>query len=242
MKAILTFGMNRPRYLRILMQSLRAANQPADWGLLVSLDGPEGERGYAPICQGKATLKVWPTHVGNLAHVMRSLEWAVELGADTIFFLDEDMVVRTDIFDHIARHQPDGEAFFCMAKGGKRIESFCPLGNVVKPKMVEAACQYVRSKAWVGKPRPEVPGDVLWDGWPGYDALFNRFVRDTGRWIEMSPISYAGHIGVVGVDAKDTALEPAIFRGPEETWLKNAIEAFKTQASGLFVPHDFEYA
>lgn len=241
-QAILVFEWERPRYLQVCLDSLARVSGIEDWPILVSIDGPVLP-GFQPLASRCAEFTGWPSHVGNLWHVTRSLTWACELGYERILFMDGDVILRTDTLQALPEKQP-ADLLICMRgsmAADRRHNWFAPQANLILQQEAIPLLKYVTSMGWVGKPRPGTQV-VMTSGYPGYDAVYLTYMLERGLVALYRDRSYAGHIGVCGVDSHHADIEAEMFSGPPEGWLSNAIRLFDPARSDSFTPPDFVYA
>jgi hypothetical protein len=238
LKAVLIFAWNRPRYLRVCLDSISASG--LDVPVIVSYDGPENEELQHGRISKVARFK---THVGNLWHVVRSIDFAFESGFESILLLDCDMIVRKDISSRIQWELPPGIASFICENFSScnPVPAFSPLGSVITRESSKPLIEYCYSMKWVGTKRPWHPDETMGYNYSGYDAVFLRYMLDRKTQSIQSDVSLVGHIGLVGVDNNNNELEKKLFSGPPESWLSNAVNMFDPSLSPAFVPAGFKY-
>lgn len=235
---VLIFEWNRPRFLKICVDSIRAAKDP--WPTVICIDGCDQKEAMRPFADDAEVLKIFDDHVGNLWHVVRSLKHAVNLGYDRMLFIDGDMIVRTDIFEMLKKAKPE---WFVQSMESSLAPATCwfsPLGNVIMADNASKIVKYAESKEWVGLSRPGHEMKMSSD-YPGYDAVFCRYMVDNKLMSQHQVRSYVGHIGISGVDNDLPHMIDEMFEGKPSKWLANAIRLFNPADSKAFVPLDFIY-
>lgn len=240
-QAILVFEWARPKYLRVCLDSLARLRNRSDWPVLLSIDGSSAI--FEPLMPRCALVKGWPSHVGNLWHVTRSLEWAFSLGCHRVLFMDGDVILRSDaLVDLPAKEPKDILIGMTSREGGDAHKIWLtPSANIVDRADAIPWVAWVRSRAWVGHPRPGV-GTTMKADYSGYDAVYLDYMIQYQRTCLYRDRSYAGHIGVCGTDCHDKAVDGEIFKGPPEGWLDKAVRLFDPSRSKAFTPPDFQFA
>ena len=234
---------NRPLHLKVCLQSIRRARNR--WPVFVTIDGRQQNIDFSG-CRALADNWItFPRHVGVLQHMIRSLELATNIGYEYIMWLEGDMMVRSDLFDAVGRRLPlDGllslssEASAVLNEYGEFW--FCPLGNVANSSFLHKMVVYAKSMAWVGKQRPG-HDQVMTESYPGYDAIFCRFMVDHKLRSSYMDKSYVGHFGTVGQNTHCHGVLQAFDRGDEITWLDAVASEFDHEKANAFVPQDFVY-
>lgn len=237
---IVIFEWCRPQYLAVTLDAIHRAQQP--WPILVSIDGPEFTTQFRHLMPRVSSFIVWPQHVGNLWHTVRSLECAISHGYKKIMFIDGDMLVRRDTFVALG-DIPTGATFRSLQKGsGELTKWFSPLGNVASSESLKPVLEYTRSNRWVGEIRPGFETKLEWNH-AGYDAVFCRHAMDGNAYSVGSERSFVGHFGVDGVDNHGgDAISSRMFSGNQSDHIENVIREFNPIKHKAFVPHDFIYA
>lgn len=242
-QAIVIFEWKRPRYFQVCEQSLAKCNGIETWDRILCLDGNSHSTQFFTVTPPSWGFCVPHKHVGNLWHVTRSIQFAFEKGYERILFSDGDMIFRSDALEPSYSKDQADELFVSLhSHEPKRHAWMSPSGNVLYAKDAEPLLRYVQDKKWVGKPRPGFSEQTLGESYPGYDAVYCRYMLDHGMVSRYSDRSYIGHIGACGVDFNHVAIERAMFDGPTDTWLANAVRLFNTGESDVFQPRDFVYA
>lgn len=241
-QAILIHEHSRPDYLRVCLDALDRCPPIPRWSVLLSIDGPQHLAQFQHLFPRVQHVIPWSTHAGNLWHVTRSLAFAFSCAFDRVLFMDGDVILRPDTLNLI----PDStefpsRLFYGFTKGPDMLQWFSPFANLVTRSMALPLLAYVNSRAWVGALHP-VRRDPLPPTHDAYDSVYTRYMIDSGLHSHYQDRSYAAHIGLRGVNHASTpALESAIFRGPPESWLANAVATFNPSAHPAFIPTDFEY-
>lgn len=241
-QGIVVFEWKRPNYLSVCLDSLQKCEGIADWPIYLSIDGPEHFDSFHDSFNRVAHVVPWQTHAGNLWHVTRSLEFAFECGLERVLFLDGDCIVRPDALTSLATpsHSDLFVSLTASEQGEESLRWLTPMGNVIEADRARPLLEYVMNCDWVGKQRPEHV-EVMDCEYPGYDAVFCRYMLDAGMTTRYRDKSYAGHIGVVGLDCHEHHLEQRLFSGDRSQWLENAATLFREENHPTLVPADFRY-
>jgi hypothetical protein len=241
-QSILIFEYRRPNYLRVCLDSIVNCEGVEDWSILLSIDGPEYFPKFQPLFGRVSNVIPWDSHAGNLWHVTRSLEKAFSSGYERVLFMDGDCILRRDALKDIP--SANGDYLFTGFAKGDHGEGpmpwFSPQANLLEAKAGKLLLEWVRQKQWVGRRRPGHMSTLQID-YPGYDAVFCRYMLDHGLQTRYRAKSYAGHIGVVGLDCHAPEIEAEIFTGHPSRWLRQAVKAFDPKRHHAFTPADFAY-
>lgn len=241
-QGILVFEWQRPNYLSVCLDSLQRCQGIEDWPVYLSIDGPQHFDNFHDSFNRVAHVVPWETHAGNLWHVTRSLEFAFNCGLERVLFLDGDCIVRPDALVSLAT-PAQTDLFVSLTASGNGESSLrwlTPMGNVIEAERARPLLEYVMNCDWVGKQRPEHV-ETMDCEYPGYDAVYCRYMLDAGLTTRYRSKSYAGHIGVVGLDCHEHHLEQRLFSGDRSQWLDNAAALFREESHPTLVPADFRY-
>ena len=188
--------------------------------------------------------------LGNLGSMMKALAERFQAGADEVLYLEEDFIVRRDIFLHIGR-TPRLGFFFTMTGTGQGLQmGYRSLGNIIGFRAFEQLRQWVEALEYVGRERP-LRGVRFRNQVSGHDGVFNAFLVATGFMTQYSDRCYVGHFGVSGKnqpkdDPEVQELERRMFAGDRDQWLGNVARIIETQdyskrMAKAFVPKRFVY-
>lgn len=246
---------DRPRYLRLSIESLSRCEGLSDWDVKVFVDGPVVDKSAFEFLDNLSfpVLTTFRTEkLGNFLNMIYSMKESFIRGAyDCMLVSEEDFLLRPDILKVASEYLLPG--LCCLRASGYSKVKYSGPPILVGKGLFEHLYQWIMGQQYVG----------LWDAQreisiPAntelHDQVLGKYVHEHKIVAAIEPISYGLHFGLRGMnyrqfskDPEAKRLEEKIFNGLPSTWIGNLMNVFHRELLGShFIhkkiqPKDFVY-
>lgn len=226
-RAIFISAFNRPKYLRVCLESIAKCKGRGKWDLFVDFDG--GSKTDFSVCSDVVSyLSVHrDRNLGCQKHPTEILRIALYFGYKMILYVEDDMLLRSDALNYLLTRETEEGAVSLNTGNGP--SACCHCSNspfTIRAKEMESIIKFMDAKKYLGmnnvltgKPigEDERYHDVCWYAW----ALINKNI------VHWAPEQMALNFGHTGMHFNDTEFDKAALSKSPEHWLSDVV-AFST--------------
>ena len=252
-KAIVVIGFNRPRYLRLTLEGLKACFNLDKWDLYIYIDGfpkyrPDDFNSWLPNLPMKVIYR--RTNIGILQNTIQSLRETFDADDyDSVMWLEDDMLLHRDTLEVFQSYKYP--SFVSLREKGISMVRYTPPPNLIGRDTFERLYSWISDKKYVGiwdavRKRP-IPEDES-----SHDCVVGTWIHEEKITVSREPKSYCLHFGVRGINqgAEPTAearrLEGMIFNSAPSHWIRNLLTVFSNldnsdKIHDIIYPKNFIY-
>lgn len=244
-RAIFINAFRRPKYLYVVLDSLRRCKGIDGWDVWVSIDG--GSNASFDVCENVLPHRTirHTLNLGPRDHPTAILQAAVAMNYDWVLYGEEDSLYRSDTLEWLLGrtdregwiscfHHPDGVA------GGYEYLSFAPV-LLRRSDFVELV-DFMERRRYVGLPNVTVHNEPIRVDERGHDICWYAMVlsRKKINWYAEEPMTL--NFGYQGYDHKDGgAFESAVFQGDPSYWMELVLRYCAAHVSPHLGTVGFQY-
>lgn len=249
-------GFNRPRYMYITLDSIFRASRVSDYEIFCCVDGTEP----GMIVKYKEVFGNFdvPVHFNlirhrTLDHYMHVYRLLFNHGYDFVCILEDDIIVKPDIFTRAKRYldHVGEEFFFSLCGRGPSSQQYRSRGNILSREKYHYLSDFVCNRKYVGLHSTAYSRNFrLTDCL--HQPLFDEYMRMEGKYTAWAGDFYTLTFGVYGslngyYNEEAKVMERRFFSGDKDTWLDNVLKIFQDKdypeclSSFAFWPRKFSY-
>lgn len=233
-KAIYINAFRRPKYLYVVLDSLRRCHGISGWEVFVDIDGgDDSDFGFVESILPHSTRRR-EKNLGPRDHTTEIIRSAVTGGHDLILYGEEDSLYRSDCLDYLEKKADLDGWISCYHdqtnETGLIYMSYGPI--MLKHNEASRLLEFMDKKAYTGLPnitqknRPLEPDEFSHDScWCAYTISLNRT-----QWYAPEPMTL--NFGYNGVNHKDGgSFDNLAFEGDPSKWLETVVSICKERQS-----------
>lgn len=225
-RAIFIAAFNRPRHLRVCLESIRRCSAFNQWDVFVDFDG--GAKTDFSVCE--SVINHFAIHRnGNLGcqrHPTEVLRSALYLGYKTILYVEDDMLLHPGALDWLLlREIVDSSTSLQHGSAGHEF-ACCHVSNspfTIKVPAMESIVKFMDAKAFLGM-NNVLTGKPITDAEKFHDVCWYAWAVANQNIVRFAPKPLALNFGFAGTNFKNKEFDKAAFGGAPESWFDGVLK------------------